>query len=191
MRQQEQSEARQKALENFILLVLGASNKKISLLHLEKEVFLLWNFHPLVKDFIVFIQHYRGPYSKEIEDAIRRPFYLENCWSYSYPKNSEDISGGRVELTEKGHLQYLKIYQEVIRNEQMLPILAGMKMVREMYDDLSIEELLLLIYDTYPEYRKKSNVADTIDLMKATLAKGLLKRGKIDSERYDNLVAGN
>ncbi|MDO9035783.1 MAG: hypothetical protein Q7U51_11335 [Methanoregula sp.] len=111
--------------------------------------------------------------------------------SYSYPKNSDDICGGRVELTEKGQLQYQKIYLEVIRNEQMLPILAGMKMVREMYDDLSIEELLILIYDTYPEYRKKSNVADTIDRMKATLAKGLLKRGKIDSDRYENLVAGN
>lgn len=40
----------------------------------------------------------------------------------------------------------------------MSPILAAMKMVRELYDKLTPEELLLLIYDTYPEYREKSNV---------------------------------
>jgi hypothetical protein len=44
MRKNNEVDLKQKGLENFILLVLGMCDRKISLLHLEKEVFLLWNF---------------------------------------------------------------------------------------------------------------------------------------------------
>jgi membrane carboxypeptidase/penicillin-binding protein PbpC len=73
----------------------------------------------------------------------------------------------------------------------MEPILAAMKMVRELYDKLSLEELLLLIYDTYPEYQKKSDVFEVIRKAKKKLAENLVKKGFIDEERYEDLIAGN
>ncbi len=191
MNPQTQQEKKQRALEFLILLLLGASDKKVSLLHFEKEVFLLWNFHPDIKDFVTFISHYRGPYSKEIEEIIKNPFYLVDCWRYLPPPRSDTISGGFVELTTGGRERYKTVYAESQKNPKMVTLLAAFKMVREMYDKLSLEELLLLIYDSYPEYRKKSNVYETIHKSRQIIADKLKKKGFIDEERYQTLIASN
>lgn len=187
----DRQDKKQRALEFLVLLLLGASDKRISLLHLEKEVFLLWNFHPDIKEFLTFISHYRGPYSKEIEEIIKNPFYLADCWKYIPPSRTDNISGGFVELTSQGREKYQQVYAESMKNQKMVPLLAAFKMVREMYDKLSLEELLLLIYDTYPEYRKKSNVYETIHKSRQSIAEKLKKKGFIDEERYQTLIASS
>ncbi len=184
-----QQEKKQRALEFLVLLLLGASDNKISLLHFEKDVFLLWNFHPDIKEFVSFISHYRGPYSKEIEEIIKNPFYLVDCWKYIPPKRQDLISGGFVELTPQGRKKYKIVYSDSLKNQKMVPLLAAFKMVREMYDKLTLEELLLLIYDSYPEYRKKSNVYETIHNSRQIIAEKLKKEGFIDEERYQTLIA--
>jgi hypothetical protein len=184
-------DTRSRALEHLILLLLGAQDQKISILHLEKEAFLLWNFHPDIKKFVRFISHYRGPYSEEIEQVIKNPFNLINCWTYIPPVRYDTLSGGYVELTPQGRHEYQRLYVASSANPQMGPILAAMKMVRELYDKLSLEELLLLIYDTYPEYRKKSNVFDEIQKSRKRLAGNLVKKGYIDEARYKDLMASN
>jgi hypothetical protein len=63
-------------------------------------------------------------------------------------------------------------------------------MVREVYDRLTLKELLLLIYDTYPEYAEKSNVFRGICKEKKQLAGGMLSKGIIDEERYRLLLKG-
>ena len=189
MRSTTQQEKKQRALEFLILLLLGASDNKISLLHFEKEVFLLWNFHPDIKEFVSFISHYRGPYSKEIEEIIKNPFYLVDCWKYIPPKRNDLISGGFVELTPQGRSKYKIVYADSLKNQKMIPLLSAFKMVREMYDKLTLEELLLLIYDSYPEYRKKSNVYETIHKSRQIIAEKLKKEGFIDEERYQTLIA--
>jgi len=83
MQQRNTVDTKSRALEHLILLLLGARDKRISVLHLEKEAFFIWNFHPDIKKFMSFISHYRGPYSEEIQQAIRNPFHLINCWTYS------------------------------------------------------------------------------------------------------------
>ena len=179
---------RQKGLENSILLILGAVDRRISLLHLEKEVFLLWNFHPKIKEYLNFIKHYRGPFSKEIQEAIWNPVYLEDFWLYIPPRNRDKLSGGHIELTDEGRKEYNRLVEKIREKEDLLHLLAGMKMVRELYDKLSIEELLLLIYDTYPDYSEKSNVYQEIKRKREILAKKLMKKGIIDKERFESLV---
>jgi hypothetical protein len=191
MQQRTVSDTRTRALEHLILLLLGAQNKKISMLHLEKEAFFLWNFHPDIKNFMKFISHYRGPYSEEIDQVIRNPFHLINCWHYSPPDPADKLTGGFVELTPLGRDEYERLYKASSANPQMNPILAAMKMVRELYDKLTPEELLLLIYDTYPEYREKSNVYYGIQKSKKRLAENLVRKGYIDNERYENLIASS
>ena len=191
MQQRNTMDTRSRALELLILLLLGANDQKISILHLEKEAFFLWNFHPDIKKFMGFISHYRGPYSEEIEQIIKNPFNLINCWMYIPPTRYDTLSGGYVELTPHGRREYQRLYAASSVNPQMGPILAAMKMVRELYDKLSLDELLLLIYDTYPEYQKKSNVFDDIQKSKKRLAGNLVKKGYIDEDRYEDLMASN
>jgi hypothetical protein len=138
-----------------------------------------------------FISHNRGPYSEEIEQIIRNPFNLINCWTYIPPARYDTLTGGYVELTPQGRSEYRRLYAASSANPQMGPILAAMKMVRELYDKLTPEELLLLIYDTYPEYQKKSNVFDGIQKSKKRLADNLVKKGFINENRYSDLVASN
>ena len=135
--------SRLKSLENLILLVLGASNSRTSVLHIQKEVFILWNFHPSIKDFIYFVKHYKGPFSFEIDKIIHHPFYLDGCWVYEFPRKDDDLSGGYVILTDKGIMEYERIYKEAIKNESLRTLLTGIKMVRELYDNLSFEELII------------------------------------------------
>ena len=179
---------RQKGLENFLLLVLGAVDRRISLLHLEKEVFLLWNFHPKMKEYLTFIKYYRGPFSKEIQEVVLDPVYLEDHWIYTPPRRGDRLSGGHVKLTNRGREEYSRLVRKIGEQETLLHLLAGIRMVRELYDKLSMEELLLLIYDTYPEYSEKSKVYREIERKRRLLAERLVKKGVIDEERFESLV---
>lgn len=179
---------KQKGLENFMLLVLGVCDRKISLLHLEKEVFLLWNFDKSIKPYLNFIKHFRGPFSKEIQETILNPFYLEDTWIYFSPSRKDHLSGGYVELSEKGKREYRKLLDKIRKNGEVLHLIAGIKMVRELYDKLSLEELLLLVYDTYPEYIRKSTVYKEIENNKSQIANDLKKKGIVDFERYTSLT---
>jgi hypothetical protein len=181
----------QKGLENFILLVIGANNdpnKPLSLLHLHKEVFLIWNYHPSIQAFLQFIKHRKGPYSPDIEKIALHPFHLKSCWEYSPPKKWDKISGGFLVLTEKGREEYNILVRDVIKDPQLSPLLSAINMVRDLYDEFSPEELLLLVYDTYPEYKEYSDVSYIIENRKETLAKSMLKRGLIDDERFNELI---
>ncbi|AKB27887.1 hypothetical protein MSSIT_1168 [Methanosarcina siciliae T4/M] len=180
-----------KGLENLILLIIGASNRPISLLHLQKEAFLLWNFHPYMKDFLHFIHHYRGPFSSEVEKAVLYPFYLDDCWSYQKPPKNDELSGGYFKLTPQGIEKYHNLFQNAQKNERLSLLLTGIQVVRELYDKLSFEELLLLIYDTYPEYKVRSNVSNGIFKKRKVLAQELYRKGFIDERRMKSLIAGS
>lgn len=191
---EDNDELKQRGLENFILLILGVSPKKISLLHLEKEVFLLWNFDSkYVHQYIYFIKHYMGPFSKEIQETIINPVYLEEDWVYEPPKNTDNLSGGYVYLTDKGLSDYKHLNNaiESDKNEDMMHLLAGISMVRNLYDKLTLKELLLLIYDTYPDYTKNSIVSKSIEYDKEKLASNLFEKGFIDEKRYKGLISGD
>jgi hypothetical protein len=183
-------DAKQMGLEYLILLVLGCKDEIISMLHLEKELFLLWNFHPGIRKYMKFIKHYKGPFSREVQECVIHPFYLENCWEYIPPKKYDRLSGGYIKLTEKGKEEYKKFVNEILksRDNDLIHLLAGIKIVRNLYDKLSFKELLLLIYDTYPEYTEKSSVYWEIKKEKDKLAKNLMKKKVIDEDRYKSLV---
>jgi len=184
-------EEKRQAQEYLTLLVLGAApDKIISMLHLEKEVFLLWDFHPMVKELMHFIAHYRGPYAREITNIIKSPTFIENCWEYIPPKKGDDLSGGFVRLTEEGVKAYEKYYQQMVEIAELRSLLAGIKIVRTVYDDIPLEELLLLIYDTYPEYTSKSEVAQKLYDKRELLADRLLKKGVVSEHRAEYLKKG-
>lgn len=187
-------DAKQKTLEYIILLVLGTSLKnKESILHLQKEVFLIWNFHPGIKEFFNFIKHYKGPFSREISETVRDPMFLYDSWLYLPPEDKDKLSGGYIEITDLGkeHYQKLVNIMEQQDNEEILHLLTGIKMVTELYDKLNLEELLLLIYETYPKFTTKSNVYYQINNKRKKLAHQLFKKGYIDKEKCLSLEGDN
>ena len=168
-------------IERYILLLLGVSDKPIpSLLHLEKELFILSNFNPKLKKFLSFFKHYYGPYSDNVRDLVKDPMYLKNAW----------VTGDKIEITPEGKKLFNEIVKSFENNINFKKLLAAMKLVREMYDKLTKEELLFLIYITYPEFREKSKVSKKLLSLenKRRLAGALLKKGVVTKKRYEEIV---
>lgn len=181
-------EKRRHAQEDLILLVLGSvPDKQLSLLHLEKEVFLLWKFHTSISKFIHFVAHIKGPYAEEISNSITEPYYRQEAWEYTKPTSQKDFTGGYVKLTESGKRDYHKLYKEMVKQDKMRSLLAGILIVRAINDDLTPEELLFLIYDTYPDFRTKSEVAKEIYEKKNEIINKLLQQGTISYEKAEEL----
>ena len=185
-------EGKRRAQENLILLVLGAApDKDLSMLHLEKEVFLLWKFHPSIPKFIEFIAYQRGPYSEEIRDCIKDPYYLTDAWEYIGRGNENGLTGGYVRLTDEGLHLYQEQFKEMLAQEKMRSLLAGIQIVRSLYDELSAEELLLVIYDAYPEFRTNSEVAAEIYAKREAITAKLAKRGIVSDNITEYTREGN
>ncbi|MGQ4834479.1 MAG: hypothetical protein ACP6IS_11380, partial [Candidatus Asgardarchaeia archaeon] len=66
--------------------------------------------------------------------------------------------------------------------------LALMGMVRDLYDRLSVDELLFLIYITYPKYIKYSIKYKDLMRKKKSLAESLLRKGLITPKRYEEIL---
>jgi hypothetical protein len=88
-----------------------------------------------------------------------------------------------------------KIFSAIIKqyqsNERFMRMFNSMKLIRSIYDKLQKDELLLLVYVSYPEFIDLSNAYDRLvkDAEKrGGLAKGLLEKGVITQDRYKEIV---
>ena len=181
------AEYKQKFIEYLILLILGDFNEKLSVLHIQKEIYLLCNFDVELKKLFSFVKHYKGPYLDLINSCCESPFYLEGCWEYFEP--NEKISGGFLKITDKGLKEYLSFIQKIKDEniEELLHILTAITMLNRLYGPLNCEELLLLIYTEFPEYTEKSEVYSNIISNKINIAKDLFDKKFIDEEKYNEL----
>ncbi|MEM3665224.1 MAG: hypothetical protein QXW47_10020 [Candidatus Jordarchaeales archaeon] len=175
-----------RVLERYIILLLGVVDRPIpSLEHLQKELFILSRVNPRVAELIHFEKHYKGPFSQNVAEVVNNPVYYTDA----FRRDRE----GRCWITPEGK----KIYEELVRENAGKPgfshLLAVMKAIRELYDALSKEELLFLIYVTYPEYQEKSSFSDQLlsPERKRKIAEKLLEKGLITEERYRELVGSD
>jgi hypothetical protein len=176
------------ALENSVLLVLGANKKKISLLLLEKIFFVLklkeisgykeFEFHP----------HEMGEYSVQLEDAVINPEYLKGAWKYTPPDSDDHYSAGHIVLTEQGRDLYNQNIRSTKTDEDFKGYLKNIRAVRKAYNEYSDAGMLMLSYNTFPKYAEKSDLYDEIYAQREVIAKKLLKKGRIDRDRYRELA---
>lgn len=169
----------QRELEYIVLLLLGSSKRKeLSILHLEKELFFLWNASDHIQPLLEFIAHYRGPFSKALADTAKSPMFLDEHWEYQPPKGPNDISGGSIKLKHFGKEEYNKILDKIhsIQNQKLIHILAAMALLHDLYDNLTLEELLYLLYTNpkYEDYIKKSQVYN--DVVTTRVKKSLVRK---------------
>lgn len=181
------AEYKQKFIEYLILLILGDFNDKLSVLHIQKEIYLLCNFDVDLKELFSFVKHYKGPYLDLINACCEDPFYLEGCWEYFEPK--EKVSGGFLKITDKGYNKYSQVIQKIKdeNQEKLLHILTAITILNRLYGSLNCEELLLLIYTEFPQYTEKSEVYSNIISKKTNIAKNLFNKKVIDEEKYNEL----
>jgi len=170
-------------IERYILLLLGILDRPIpSSLHLQKELFVLTQANPKIERIFNFEKHYYGPYSQDLDELVKEPLYYKE--TFNLKKN------GEISITERGRKLFNEIIKKYSENIRFSEMLAMMKMTRELYDKLTFDELLLLIYITYGEFKEKSKVSKKILSRenRNKLAHNLFKKGVITETRYNELV---
>jgi len=173
-------------IERYIILLLGVLDKSIpTRIHLQKELFVLSKANPKINKFFNFEKHYYGPYSQDLAELVKEPLYYKEA--FYLEKN------GKISITDKGKKLFEEIVEQYQGDIRFSEMLAMMKMTRELYDKLTTEELLLLIYVTYGEFKEKSKVSKKIlsKNIRNRLAHNLLKKGVITETRYYELVNYN
>ena len=170
-------------IERYLILLLGVVNRPIpSPLHMQKELFLLSKANPKISEFVYFDKHYKGPYSADLDDVSKDPAYYSDAFKFE--------RSNKLSLMPVGKKIYKKIINENSDNPRFREFLNMIKMIREMYDKLTKNELLFLVYATYGEYTKKSDISDKL-LSKASrskFAKQLFDKGLISKKRVKELV---
>lgn len=171
--------------ERYILLLLGVENKPIpSKIHLQKELFILSESKPILKDIFNFEKHYFGPFSRLLDEISESPLFYEKCF---------EMKDDKYFLTDKGKEEFKKLFQEYKDDPEFNILYNELKILRNIYDKLSEEELLFLIYLTYPEYTEYSNVSDELIKNRAkrkSIADKLLSKGVITDKRYNEILEG-
>jgi hypothetical protein len=171
-------------IERYIILLLGVIERPIpSILHIEKELFILSKTHPLVQQFFNFEKHYKGPYSQVLKEVIEEPAVYEDAYVYSDEGISLSLSGKKI---------FNNVLKENKNEGRFIELINALKLIRNLYDKLSEDEMMFLIYVTYSEYTKLSNVSDRLlkdKNKRRQLSENLLKKGLITEERYKELIA--
>lgn len=157
----------QEVRENLVLLLLGTSESgRHSMLQIQKEFFYLWRSSKHIQPLIKFIAHYKGPYSEGLKETITSPMYLENLWNYSPPPSRDKLTGGFIQINTDGKHEFNEIMRKIKenKNEDMIQLIAAMRLLHDLYDNLSSEEFLLLVYvnPDNKEFIKKSEIYDSI-----------------------------
>ena len=164
--------------------MLGAAEGPIpSPEHLQKEVFLLCEAVPKLKDLFLFEPHYKGPFSQSLYEEARDPFFNSSAYAYD--------SSGRLVLTVEGKRKYDSMARQYNSDARFGKVVQSMKLIRSLYDRLTRDELLLLIYVTYREYIVLSNVYDSLvrdPARRKSLADSLLEKGAITEDRHKEIL---
>jgi hypothetical protein len=170
-------------IERYIILLLGVRDRPIpTATHLQKELFALTKGNPRMADHISFDRHYLGPYSDDVKSVSLNPIHNRDAYVID--------EYNRLYLTDRGMVVFDELVTENSGNSRFRELLAIMTMVRDLYDDLTVDEVLFLVYITYGEYTERSTRADDLmsPSMRRRISKSLLEKGAITSERYEEIV---
>lgn len=170
--------------EQFVILLLGAMERPVpTIWHVQKEIFILSKIQPKIQDLFQFVKHYEGPYSQLLQESVKEPIHYDRAYEF----NSSDA----LILLSEGRDIFNRIKVENEKLESFARIINSLKLIRTIYDKLSKDELLLLIYVTYPSYIEFSNIYDDLvrnDDKRKRIASNLLLKGLITNSRYEELV---
>ncbi len=163
----------------LILALLGAKKGETipRKLWLQKELFYLARDKPRMKEGLQFVPYLQGPWSEPSDLALDD---LRSLGLVSFdPKY-----GNHVELTSAGRAFYKEL-----ANQMPVELREEVEEVKDLMNDLSENELLLFVYETYPRMTTGSVVKEKALLDRVSYAQRLYKKGKVSLERAAELAA--
>jgi len=163
--------------KKLIALLLSGAEKPIrSKVNFQKELFLLIRSLPQFESLFDFMPHRLGPYSNSAEQIIESNpelFVADNKGIY---------------LSDEGE-RFRSSVQKEMRPENLERLVKSIEFIRSIYDHLSDDEFMFLIYMTYG-YTEKSDRFDVLLKRKKQLADSLLRKKVITHQRYQELLKG-
>jgi hypothetical protein len=170
-------------IEKYVILLLGVGNRPVpSMWHVEKELFILSKSNSKIQKFFEFEKHYNGPYSQVLKEVVEEPLYFADAFA---------LNEKGLYLTPSGKKIFNRLLEENKLDKKFTELVSALKLIRSLYDELSVEELLFVVYITYPEYTKFSNISDKVLKNKEKrkqLSKNLLRKRLITEKRYKELI---
>ena len=168
----------------YIILLLGVRDRPIpSATHIQKELFALTRANPRMAERIPFDRHHLGPFSDDVRSISLCPIYHRDAYVMD--------EYNRLHLTDEGRDAFDGLVSDNSGDPRFQELLAMMTMVRDLYDDLTVDEVLFLVYVTYGEYTDRSSRAEHLlsPPVRRRLSRSLLEKGAITSKRYEEIVS--
>lgn len=163
----------------LVLAMLGAAKATPvpRKLWLQKELFYLARDKDKMRETLEFIPYLQGPWSEPTEQAMDD---LRSIGLVSFdPKY-----GANLCLTDDGQEAYTKLAHAMPET-----LLNEVNEVKGLMNDLTENELLLLVYETYPSMTDRSVVKEKAIVNRVEYAKRLFKKDKVSLERAAELAA--
>ncbi|HOI59159.1 MAG TPA: hypothetical protein PLN84_10745 [Methanoculleus sp.] len=142
----------------------------------QKELFLIGDYIEQVGDDADFTPHIFGPYSEAAEVA------LGELISLGLVRRSE----GGYTLTPDGVRVWEKVCSVFHDDES-----GAIEDFKVFINDLSVDEVLLFVYITYPEYTRESARLRDILKKRVPLSASLYRKGKVSLEKAAFLAGMN
>jgi hypothetical protein len=163
--------------KKLVALLLSGADKPIgSKVNFQKELFLLIKAMPQFESLFDFMPHRLGPYSNSAEHVIENNPELFVA----------DKKG--IYLSDEGK-QFSASVEKEMRPENFERLSQSVQFIRSIYDHLTDDEFMFLVYMTYG-YTEKSDRFDDLLKRKGYLADSLLKKKIITHQRYEELLKG-
>ena len=159
-------ELREDIVKRSLLLLLNAiDNKPVKGgTRVMKELFLISKNMPELEEKADFEAYSYGPNSDEVSNALEELCVI----------NLMNEANDGYTLTDSG-----KEIADIIKDDTTNNELEMIEDMKRLSNDLTLDELLALVYYTYPEMTIESLVKDKIGNKREKLALSLLKKGKI------------
>ena len=159
------------SLEKLMLYAAGSNDKELkSKVKMQKILFLVSEALP--KAFggeLSFEAHKKGPYSQTVDDYLNA---LQDAGLMDLPSCT---------LTDTGQA----VADAVVPREPLREIVDSMK---DVVVHLSEDEMLLMIYNDYPEYRRNSEEWARISAIRRSLAERMLSKHVVSVARAAELA---
>jgi predicted HTH domain antitoxin len=143
---------------------------------LQKEMYVISRNIPLLHDELAYDTFRYGSFSETVEE-IKDQYQISNY--VESPK-------GMIRLTLKGEKLASCIWQTISPQTRKL-----VQDVKEEFNDMTEDELLLFMYVTYPDTAEVSDVKDRIMKERFPLSVSLLKKGKVSLQKAAELAGMN
>ena len=159
----------------YTLALLHVSRDKTihGSLRLHKILFMVSRGVPELLEDDSYSPHEFGPFSEDVEESVIGFLEMENLIDVKHPDNSIV----EYKLTPDGAHIARRVFDDMSSGGR-----DNIKRVYDLFDGLTSDEILFIVYFMYPETSKYSRVVEKIRSNKLRLARSIYKKKGLSSE---------